>query len=224
MRNILEVSNLGSRVLALLAVFAVSAPLAAQNPATTAAQNGSPAAPTGAKPVSPATVAPGIDVPAEYVVGPGDVLGIVFWRDADMTGDVTVRPDGRITLPIIGEFTALGQSPQQLKDQITKAASKLFVDEPSVTVVVRTINSRKVYITGQVATPGGYPLTGPLTVLQLIALAGGLNEFADKKNIVITTTENGQPRAYMFNYAEVSKGRNLKQNRILKPGDAVVVP
>jgi polysaccharide biosynthesis/export protein len=164
-----------------------------------------------------------VDVPPEYVVGPSDVLGINFWRDTDMTGDVTVRPDGRITLPLLGDIEALGLTPEQLKDRITKAASKL-IDDPSVTVIVRAINSRRVFITGQVTTPGAYPLTGPLTVVQVIALAGGLTEYADKKNIMITRTENGQPRAFRFNYSDVSKGRNLKQNIVLKPGDTVVVP
>ena len=93
-----------------------------------------------------------LDVPAEYVIGPEDVLGIIFWRDADMTGDVTVRPDGKITLPLIGDIVAVGHTPEQLSDLIRKAATK-YQKDPSVTVVVRTINSRKVFITGQVTTP-----------------------------------------------------------------------
>ena len=176
-----------------------------------------------AVPVSTGPGAPGLDVSAEYVVGAGDVLGINFWRDADMTGDVTVRPDGRITLPLIGDINALGLTPEQLKGHITKAASKL-IEDPSVTVIVRAINSRKVFITGQVTTPGAYPLTGPLTVMQVIALAGGLTEYADRKNITIMRTEDGQARNVKFNYSEVSKGKSLSQNILLKPGDTVVVP
>jgi polysaccharide biosynthesis/export protein len=162
-------------------------------------------------------------VPAEYVIGADDVLGIVFWRDPDMTGDVTVRPDGKVTLPLIGDITAIGLTPEALRDVIQTTASK-YQKEPSVTVVVRQINSRKVFITGEVTTPGAYPLSGPRTVMQLIALAGGLTEFADKKNITINRVENGTPRALKFNYAEVAKGRNLSQNIVLKPGDTVVVP
>jgi polysaccharide export outer membrane protein len=188
-------------------------------------QVGTPSSSASPKPVvTSAATAAGIDVPAEYVVGPSDVLGIVFWRDADMTGDVTVRPDGRITLPIIGDISAMGLTPEQLKDQIVKAANKLFKEPPSVTVVVRTINSRKVYITGQVTTPGAHVLTGSLTVMQLISLAGGLTEFAKKKDITIMRTENGQPTVLAFNYQDVSRGKNLKQNVVLRPGDVVVVP
>jgi polysaccharide export outer membrane protein len=189
------------------------APLAAaQGAATPQAQTAAP------KPGGPV-----VDVPAEYVIGPQDVLGINFWRDADMTGDVTVRPDGRITLPLIGDLTAAGVTPDQLKAQIQKAASKLLED-PTITVVVRQINSRKVFITGQVATPGAHVLAGPLTVMQLIALAGGLNEYANKKNITIMRMENGQQKVFPFNYNDVSKGKNLASNILLKPGDTVVVP
>jgi polysaccharide export outer membrane protein len=148
---------------------------------------------------------------------------VVFWRDADMSGDVTVRPDGKITLPLIGEIDALGLTPDVLKTRIEQAASK-FQNDVSVAVVVRQINSRKVFITGQVASPGAYPLTAPRTVMQVIALAGGLTEFADKKKISIMRTENGRPVSFKLNYNEVAQGKNLEQNILLKPGDTVVVP
>jgi polysaccharide export outer membrane protein len=192
---------------------ASAAPANAQTPAPT----GAPTQPQGR------VAGPGVQVPNEYVIGPEDVLGINFWRDTDMTGDVTVRPDGRITLPLIGDITAAGLTPEQLKSEITKAASKL-IEDPSVTVIVRAINSRKVFITGQVATPNAYPLTRDLSVMQLITLAGGLTEFADKKNITVLRTENGQQRVFKFNYSDVSKGKGLSQNIVLKPGDTVVVP
>jgi polysaccharide export outer membrane protein len=173
----------------------------------------------------PVPATPTVEVPAEYVIGPEDILSINFWRDADMTRDeVTVRPDGRITLPLLGDLTAAGLTPEQLKASIEKAASK-YHQNPSVTVLVRQINSRKVFITGNVANPGAHPLTGPRTVMQLIALAGGLTEYADKKNIQIMRVEpNGQTRSFKFNYNDVSKGKNLKQNILLQPGDTVVVP
>jgi polysaccharide export outer membrane protein len=142
-------------------------------------------------------------VPPEYVIGPQDVLGIVFWRDPDMTGDVTVRPDGRITLPLIGDLTAAGLSPDVLQAMILKAATKVL-KEPSVTVVIRQINSRKVFITGQVTTPGPHVLAGPLTVMQLISMAGGLTEYAKKKDITILRTENGQQKVFLFNYNDVA--------------------
>jgi polysaccharide export outer membrane protein len=109
-----------------------------------------------------------------------------------------------------------------LKTQITKAATKL-IEDPTVTVVVRAINSRKVYITGQVATPNAYPLTRELTVMQLISLAGGLSEYANRKNITVLRTENGKQHAFKVNYEELSQGKNLSQNIVLKPGDQVVV-
>jgi polysaccharide export outer membrane protein len=183
--------------------------------------SGQVAAPV-AKPAA-AAAQPASDLPTDYVIGPEDVLGIVFWRDADMTGDVTVRPDGMITLPLVGDLRAVGLRPDALRDVITKAAGK-FLEDINVTVVIRKINSRKAFITGEVRTPGAYDLVGPRTVLQLIALAGGLTEYGDGKNITIMRTEGGQTRTFKFNYKDVSKGKNLAQNIAVNPGDTVVVP
>lgn len=174
----------------------------------------------------PATDAPAngaAALPVDFVIGPEDVIGVQFWREPDMTGDHTVRPDGMITLPLLGDLRAAGFKPEVLADQIKKAAAKYLTDA-NVSVVVRTINSRKVFITGQVTTPGSYPLTGPRTVMQLIALAGGLTEYADGKNITVVRDENGQTRSYKFNYRDVAKGKGLQQNLQLRPGDTVVVP
>ncbi len=185
---------------------------------------GAQAQPSGANAATSAPVAPTAPtLPADYVIGPEDVLGIVFWRDQDMTGDVTVRPDGMVTLPLLGDMPAAGLTPEALREQIHKAAGK-YVQDPNVTIVVRQINSRKVFITGEVKTPGAYPLAGPRTVMQLIALAGGLNEYADAKNITITRTEQGRQQSFRFNYKEVAQGRKLDQNILLKPGDTVIVP
>jgi polysaccharide biosynthesis/export protein len=178
-----------------------------------------PAGPT----VPPPPVPTGVPLPAGYVIGPEDVLSVIFWRDKDMSSDVTVRPDGRITLPLINEVQASGMTPEQLRDTLMSAAAK-YVEDPNVSVVVKAINSRKVFITGQVAKPGAYTLAAPTTVMQLIAIAGGLHEFADAKNIIIMRNENGKPMAYSFNYKDVLKRKNLKQNIELKPGDTVVVP
>lgn len=165
----------------------------------------------------------GLDLPADYVIGPADVLGVVFWREPEMSGDVTVRPDGRISLPVIGEIQASGLRPEVLQAQIKRAADK-YITDANVVVVVRTINSRKVFVTGLVTTPGDHSLVGPLTVLQAIALAGGLTEYADAKNITILRNEAGRSRAFRFNYKDVAKGKNLEQNILLQPGDTVVVP
>ena len=162
-------------------------------------------------------------MPPDYVIGPEDVLTIVFWREKDLSSDVIVRPDGRISLPVLQDVTAAGLTPEQLRDSLTKTAER-FVEDPNVTVVVKEINSRRVFITGQVAKPGPYNLTSPMTIVQLIALAGGLLEYADGKNIVIMRTENANPVSYRFNYKEVIERKNLKQNIQLKPGDTVLVP
>ena len=112
-------------------------------------------------------------VPPGYVIGPEDILTVVFWRDKDMTGDVQVRPDGKISVALINEVQAAGLTPEQLRGVLSKAASK-YIEDPNVTVVVKEIRSRKVFITGQVGKPSNFPLIGEMTVLQLIAQAGGL--------------------------------------------------
>jgi polysaccharide export outer membrane protein len=164
-----------------------------------------------------------VSPPSDYVIGAEDVVGVLFWRDTDMTADVTVRPDGMITLPLLGDLRAGGLTPDGLRDAVKKEASKIMED-PNVTVVIRTINSRKVFISGQVTNGGVYPLAAPRTVLQLIALAGGLTEYADSKNIRIVRTEQGRTTSLKFNYKDVSRGINLDQNIQLKPGDTVIVP
>jgi polysaccharide biosynthesis/export protein len=186
-------------------------------PAGPAAAGSAPATPPVAAPNSGATV------PADYLIGPDDVLAIVFWRDKDMSTEVVVRPDGKISLPLLNDIQASGLSPEQLRLQLTEAASKL-IEEPTVTIVVKAINSRKVFVMGQVNKPGPYPLSGTTTVLQLIATAGGLLEYADEKNIRVMRTENGKQASYKFNYKDVVQGKNLKQNIDLKPGDTVIVP
>ena len=176
-----------------------------------------------AAPASASVVGAAVPVPVDFVLGPEDVLGVLFWREQEMSGDVAVRPDGMITLPLVGDMKAAGLSPDALKADIQRATAK-FLNEPNVTVVVRQINSRKVFITGEVKTPGAYALSGPRTVMQLIALAGGLNEYADSNAITIMRTENGRPRSFKFHYKDVAKGKNLAQNIQLLPGDTVVVP
>jgi polysaccharide biosynthesis/export protein len=170
-----------------------------------------------------APAAAGIAVPSDYVIGGEDVLGVLFWREVEMSGDVVVRPDGMVTLPLIGELKAAGLKPEALRAAIQTAAMQ-FLAEANVTVVVRQINSRKAFITGQVAHPGEFPLTSPRTVLQLIALAGGLTEYADSEKITVMRTEAEVTRTLKFNYKEVTRGKKIEQNIVLKPGDTVVVP
>jgi len=159
----------------------------------------------------------------DYKIGPDDVLTISFWRDKDISADVTVRPDGKITLPLVNDVQAAGLSPDELREALIEEAKK-YVDDPNPTVIVKTINSKKVFITGQIEKPGSYNITSPTTVLQLIAMAGGLKEYAHSKDIVIMRVESGRPVGYTFNFKEVAERRNMKSNIELKPGDTVVVP
>lgn len=172
------------------------------------------------RPAVPGTVVP---TDASYTIGPEDVLGVLFWRDPEMSGDVTVRPDGMITLLLLRDVKAEGFTPDQLADRIQQAARE-FITDASVTVVVRQMNSRKVFITGEVARPGAYKLTSTVTVMQLIAVAGGLTEFAQSKKISIMRLEGGQTRTFMFHYNDVAQGKKRQENLVLKPGDTVVVP
>jgi polysaccharide export outer membrane protein len=183
------------------------------------AGQGGPGLDAAGQPLVPA----GAPLPPGYTIGSEDVLTVVFWREKDLSTDVVVRPDGLITLPLLNDVQAAGLTPEQLRTRLTTAAGK-YVTEPTVTVVVKAINSRKVFITGQVVRGGPFPLGGPITVLQLIAMAGGLQEFAKGDKIIILRTEDGKSISFPFNYNEVIRGRNLKQNIELKPGDTVLVP
>ena len=211
-----------ARVIRTAAVLTIAAVLLATT-VREAAQ--SPTTPPQASTAPAAAVAP----PSGYVIGPDDVLSVTFWREKDMSADVVVRPDGKITLPLLNEIHAAGLTPAQLREKVLSEATR-YVEDPAPTVVVKAINSRKVFITGQVEKPGTYPLGEQMTVIQLIALAGGLKEFADKGGILVMRTEpfpvppGTRPVAYKFDYSAVLKRRNLRQNIELKPGDTVVVP
>ena len=167
--------------------------------------------------------APGVNMPPEYTIGADDVLSVVFWRDKELTSDVTVRPDGKISLPLLNDVHASGLTPAQLKDRIVEE-SKKYVEDPNVTVVVKDIKSRKVFITGEVRKPGPYAMTAATTVLQMISIAGGLADFAKPQKISIVRVENGKPVSYKFNYKQVTEGKKLVQNIELKPGDTIIVP
>lgn len=192
-------------------------------PGTVAAQ--APAAPPVAAPgTQPGVQAAGPELPPGYVIGPADQLQILYWDNPKMSVDaVVVRPDGMISLPLLNDVSAVGLAPDQLREKIAKLAMQ-FVEGPNVQVIVREINSRRVYITGMVSNPGYYPLIGPTSVVQLIATAGGLLEYAKQKDIRILRQDNGRQQAYRFNYDDLERGRNLSQNIELRPGDTVIVP
>jgi polysaccharide biosynthesis/export protein len=205
-------------VLILASLSSLTALAQSDTPRTAAPRPQPP--PQAIKPPAPST---GVATGADFVIGPQDVLGILFWKDQEMSGDVTVRPDGRITLPLIRDVQAAGLKPDELADRIQQAARE-FIAQPSVTVVLRQMNSRKVFITGEVAQPGAYPLASSMTVMQLIAVAGGLTEFAEPKNISIMRVQGSETTTFDFNYKDVAKGKNREQNILLRPGDTVVVP
>ena len=160
---------------------------------------------------------------AGYVIGPDDILVVTFWREKDMSAEVVVRPDGLISLPLLNEVQAAGLTPEQLRGKLADAASR-YIEAPAPSVVVKQINSRKVFITGEVERPGPYPLGESMTIMQLIALAGGLNEYADGEKIVVLRNTSLGGTVKRFNYTQVSDGRNIAQNIALEPGDTVVVP
>jgi polysaccharide export outer membrane protein len=141
-----------------------------------------------------------------------------------MSATVTVRPDGNISLPLVNDIKAAGLTPEQLRVAVSTAAKK-FVDDPTVSVVVKAINSRKVFLTGQIGKPGPYPLMDAnTTVLQMLATAGGPSEYAKTDKITIIRRENGKDVVHKFNYEKVSEGKGLEQNIVLKPGDTIIVP
>jgi polysaccharide biosynthesis/export protein len=167
---------------------------------------------------------PAADIPPEYVLGLEDVLAVNVWREPELSvKEVVVRPDGKVSLPLIGDVQASGLSPKQLQDRIAERL-KEFVAAPTVAVVVLKITSRSVSIVGEVAKPGVYYLGSPMTVLELLARAGGLREYAKSKEITIIRKEGDRTVSYRFNYKDISRGINLKQNITLNNGDQVIVP
>jgi polysaccharide export outer membrane protein len=182
------------------------------------------AAPNRGPSASAASARSAAATPLQYVIGVGDVLSVQFWRHSEVSSDVVVRPDGKISLLLLDDVDAAGSTPEELRDRIAEKADRFFEDT-QVTVIVKEINSRLVFITGMVAKPGPYALRGPMTVLQLIATAGGLLEYAHKDQIVIMRVEDGKQTKHFFNYDNISRrGDAADQNIELKPGDTVVVP
>jgi polysaccharide export outer membrane protein len=163
------------------------------------------------------------DPASEYKIGEQDVLTITVWREPELSGSVMVRPDGQITLPLLNDVHAVGLTPDELKAVLTEKLLP-FLNAPQVTVAVREINSRKVFIIGQVGHEGSYRINSSTTVLQIIAEAGGLRDFANRKGIYVLRTQNGAQQRLHFNYDSVIRGKDAKANILLHPGDTIVVP
>jgi polysaccharide export outer membrane protein len=182
------------------------------------------------QPLVPAAQAPApapkqpVSLPADYVIGVEDVLGVVFWREQDkgLNADVVVRPDGKISVPMLNDIVAAGLTPEQLAAAIQQAAAR-YIRDAAATVIVREIRSRKVFVIGEVTNPGTVQLGNEMTVLQVIAEAGGFLEHAKKGDVVIVRNEGGTERRFKFNYGDVVKGKKPEQNIRLQPGDTVLV-
>jgi polysaccharide export outer membrane protein len=188
-----------------------------QDPPVTSARINPSAGDETTPTASPATTVP------PYVIGPEDVIDINVWKEPDMTRIVPVRPDGKISLPLINDVQAAGSTPQQLASTVTEKLRK-FLTEPQVTVIVTQINSQRVFVVGEVLRAGAFPLIPGMTVLQALSSAGGFTTFADVKKIHVMRLVNGKHIELPFNYREVLKGDNPDQNIKLEPGDTVVVP
>jgi polysaccharide export outer membrane protein len=241
----LQQQALGKRIFIVAAIVLLGLwTLAAYAQDNAAQQSGST---TAAKPVIPANSGmdsskdvakaaslPATDTPASrvssnvhpdaYVIGVGDMLGINVWKEGELSKNVPVRPDGMITLPLIGEIKASGLTPVQLKDQITAALEKVMSD-PQVVVMVESVNSLSFNIMGNVYKPGYYPLGKPITVLDAIALSGGFRDFAKQSKIyILRAGPNGTQLKIKFNYKQVIKGQKMAQNIMVEPRDTIVIP
>jgi polysaccharide biosynthesis/export protein len=158
-----------------------------------------------------------------YIIGADDVLDIDVWKEPEVTRTLPVRPDGKISLPLLNDIQAAGLTPTKLADEITTQLKK-YVTDPHVTVIVTAINSQRVYILGEVARAGAYPLLPGMTVLQALSSAGGFTQFANTKKVYVLRQVNGKQEKYPFNYKDVVSGGDTSGNIVLKPGDTVVVP
>jgi polysaccharide export outer membrane protein len=161
---------------------------------------------------------------ASYVIGSSDVLAITVWKEPEVSRSIPVRPDGRISLPLVGEIQAAGRTPVQLEQDIA-AKLQAYISKPDVTVIVEQINSEKFNILGRVAKPGSYLLSGTTTVLDAIALAGGFQDFAKQSGIyILRPNPQGGDSRLAFNYKQVIKGKHTEQNIRLEPRDTIIVP
>jgi polysaccharide export outer membrane protein len=161
-------------------------------------------------------------VPATYVIGPEDVLYISVWKEADLTNTLPVRPDGMISLPLLGDVQAAGLTPSQLAASITEKLKK-YVTDPRVTVVVTQMNSQRIYVMGEVQHTGAMNLLPGMTVLQALASAG-FTQFANTKGIYLLRNVRGEQQKIPINYRKLVKGESMDQNLSLRPGDTIVVP
>jgi len=181
-------------------------------------QPAAPPAPSAEEEALKKAVGAPID-PRTYIIGAEDILQVRVWREPDLSGPVAVRPDGKISMPLIGDLQASGLTPEKLAGNIREGLIK-FVTEPEVMVQVASVNSKKYFLSGEVLKPGSYPLVVPTTIAEALAIAGGFRDYADTKSILIMRG----PKRYKFNYRDFVKGKNPTQNILLESGDHIIVP
>jgi polysaccharide export outer membrane protein len=215
----------GKRVLSLLCVAMMAfTAFAAQKDSKTANRDAKPSAETDAKLPGPSAEEVkkmgGVAIdPKAYIIGAEDVLQIRVWREPELSGPISVRPDGKISMPLLGETQAAGLSPESLAAAIGNGLTK-FMTHPEVTVGVTQVNSKRYFIQGEVQKPGAYPLVVPTTVLEALVNAGGFRDFANTKKIRIMRGS----QVFRFNYKEVTQGKHLEENIPLQAGDQIIVP
>ena len=158
-----------------------------------------------------------------YIIQPNDVLEIFVWKEPDLTRKVLVRPDGRVSFPLVQDMQAAGITPGELKVQVEKKLSE-FLSAPEVTIIVEAINSYRIYVLGKVQKPGAVSIEKPVTVLQALALAGGFQEFARDQEMTVIRTAGNENFTFDFNYRDVIKGKKHEQNILLRSGDVVIIP
>jgi polysaccharide export outer membrane protein len=208
---------------AVAALLMSSIALAQDAPAQPAASSASPNVASDKAASDKATnVVPDSQAGIGYVIGPEDVLHVAVWREADLTATLPVRPDGKISLPLLNDVQSSGLTPQQLADSVREKLKK-YIADPRVTVVVTQINSKRIFMVGEVLHPGPMSMIANMTVLQALSSAG-LNQFANTKRIYVLRTENGKQQKLPVNYRKLVKGEQIEQNYLLQPGDEIVVP
>src|SRR5216683_301161 len=205
-------------VMAAWLAFAFGQSQEAQEPAAT--ETAAQKTETSAK---SATTPQGTFNDAEYKIGPQDVLRIDVWKEAEVSRAVPVRPDGKISLPLLNDVQAAGLTPMKLAAVIADGLTK-YINNPQVTVTVSEINSRRIYVTGEVSRAGAFPLLPNMTVLQALSSSGGFTQFARLKNIYVLRIEDGKQVKLPFNYKDAVNGKKPEQNVLLQPGDVIVVP
>jgi polysaccharide biosynthesis/export protein len=159
----------------------------------------------------------------EYKIGAQDVLRIDVWKEEQLTRTVPVRPDGKVTLPLLNDVQAAGLTPMQLAGVLSEGLKK-YINSPQVTVTITEINSRRTYVMGEVTRAGAFPILPNMTVLQALTSAGGFTQFAKTKNIYVLRMESGKQVKHPFNYKDVINGKKPEDNIQLQAGDVIVVP